>query len=104
MMSAPPKGPLKFLRWFCREAYLDEVEGNILELYNRECQQSPGKAKRHLTWNVIRHLRPEFVKPLRFPDLTNSPAMFRNYLKTGMRNLLKHKFFSFISITGLAIG
>jgi hypothetical protein len=26
MKPAPPKGPLKFLRWFCREEYLDEIE------------------------------------------------------------------------------
>ncbi|MEO6637817.1 MAG: ABC transporter permease, partial [Ginsengibacter sp.] len=30
--------------------------------------------------------------------------MFRNYLKTGWRNLVKHKTFSFINITSLSIG
>ncbi|MDN5200156.1 ABC transporter permease [Fulvivirgaceae bacterium BMA10] len=30
--------------------------------------------------------------------------MFRNFLKTAIRNLAKHKFYSFINITGLAIG
>ncbi|NII24333.1 FtsX-like permease family protein [Pseudoflavitalea sp. X16] len=30
--------------------------------------------------------------------------MFRTYLKVSSRNLLKHKFFSFISVAGLAIG
>ena len=65
MKPDPPKGPLKFLRWFCREDYLDEIEGNILELFNRQYQQSPGKAKRAFTWNVIRHLRPEFIKSFR---------------------------------------
>ena len=30
--------------------------------------------------------------------------MFRNYLKISYRNLLRHKFYSFINITGLAIG
>ncbi|WP_262690765.1 ABC transporter permease [Kordiimonas aestuarii] len=30
--------------------------------------------------------------------------MFRNYLKTAMRNLLRNKLFSFINIAGLAIG
>src|SRR6478609_5235992 len=29
--------------------------------------------------------------------------MFRNYLKTAVRNLLRHRFFSFINIFGLAI-
>src|SRR5215217_6385121 len=30
--------------------------------------------------------------------------MFRNYLKISLRNLLKHKAFSFINISGVAIG
>jgi putative ABC transport system permease protein len=104
MKPAPPKGPLKFLRWFCREDYLDEIEGDIVELYNRQYQQSPGKAKRQFAWNVIRHVRLEFIKPFRLAKQTNSRDIFRNYLKVSSRNLLKHKFFSFISVTGLAIG
>lgn len=104
MKPAPPKGPLKFLRWFCREDYLDEIEGDIVELFNRQYQQSPGKAKRQFTWNVIRHLRLEFIKPFRLAKQTNSRGMFRTYLKVSSRNLFKHKFFSFISVAGLAIG
>src|SRR5215210_989348 len=30
--------------------------------------------------------------------------MFKNYFKTGWRNLLKGKIYSFINITGLAVG
>src|SRR4030095_326194 len=30
--------------------------------------------------------------------------MFKNYLKTALRNLLKNKFYSFINIAGLTIG
>lgn len=30
--------------------------------------------------------------------------MFENYLKTAVRNLLKHKLYSFINIVGLALG
>jgi putative ABC transport system permease protein len=31
--TPPPKSVLKFLRWFCREDYLDEVEGNLVEIF-----------------------------------------------------------------------
>lgn len=30
--------------------------------------------------------------------------MFKNYLKVAFRNILKHKFFSFINILGMTIG
>ena len=29
----PPKRALNFLRWFCREDYLDEIEGDLIELF-----------------------------------------------------------------------
>jgi hypothetical protein len=28
MKPHPPKRPLHFLRWFCREDYLEEIEGD----------------------------------------------------------------------------
>ncbi len=32
MKTPPPKTFLKFLRWFCREGYLEEIEGDLTEL------------------------------------------------------------------------
>ena len=42
-MSAPippPKFVLKFLRWFCREDFLDEVEGNLVELFEKRADRA----------------------------------------------------------------
>ena len=32
----PPKKALAFLRWFCREDYLEEIEGDLTEIFNKE--------------------------------------------------------------------
>ncbi|MCB0376691.1 MAG: hypothetical protein KDD04_12300, partial [Sinomicrobium sp.] len=64
MEQQPPKRALRFLRWFCRPDYLEEIEGNLLELYELDCELSPRRAKRRFTWQVLRHFRPDFIKPL----------------------------------------
>lgn len=32
MKKPPPKYALDFLRWFCREDYIEEIEGDLIEL------------------------------------------------------------------------
>ncbi|MEM9328798.1 MAG: hypothetical protein AAGA85_24245 [Bacteroidota bacterium] len=44
----PPIRALRFLRWFCKEDYLEEVEGNVLEIYDEQCMNSPRKGGRWL--------------------------------------------------------
>lgn len=103
--AAPPKLPLKFLRWFCREDYLDEIEGNLIEIFEKEAEVNPTRARRRLTINIIRHFRPEYMKL--FHRQQKSPIaadMIFNYIKLAFRNLRKRASYSFINIFGLALG
>ena len=104
MKGHPPKRALQFLRWYCRADCLDEVEGDLLEIFQEQYEVSPNKAKRQFTWSVIRHFRPEFIRSFRLNVHPNSIAMFRNYLKTGWRNMARHKVYSAINIGGLTLG
>ncbi len=54
MKTSPPKRPLQFLRWFCREDYLEEIEGDLIEVFGKEIEGSPSKAKWKFTWSVTR--------------------------------------------------
>ncbi|MEM6844416.1 MAG: permease prefix domain 2-containing transporter [Bacteroidota bacterium] len=58
----PLKQVIRFLRWFCREDYLEEIEGNLLELYEQQYTASPEKARRQFMWNVMRHFHLAFIK------------------------------------------
>ncbi|MCJ7581456.1 MAG: ABC transporter permease, partial [Candidatus Aminicenantes bacterium] len=51
-------------------------------------------------WSQVILLVPTFFKN----SLYWSFEMFKNYFKLGSRNIIKHKGFSFINITGLALG
>ena len=75
MKPSPPHWPLQFLRWFCREDFIDEIEGDLMEIYLLDFEKSPAKAKRQFTMGVIRHFRPEFVKSFRFQRQHNTIAM-----------------------------
>ena len=107
MSARPPKYALRFLRWFCREDFLDEIEGDLIELYEKQYKHSPLHASWKFSVTVVRHFRPEYLKIFqkrnRQPSEFNI-AMILNYLSFAFRNLRKRTGFSLINIVGLATG
>jgi putative ABC transport system permease protein len=100
----PPKKALAFLRWFCREDYIEEIEGDLTEVFKKEYERSPRKAKWKFAWSVIRYFRPDFIKSFRNSNQSDSYSMYKNYFKIAYRNLIGNKGFSIINIIGLSIG
>ncbi|MEM6768153.1 MAG: ABC transporter permease [Bacteroidota bacterium] len=103
-MIHPPKYALEFLRWFCREDYLEEVEGNLLEIFETEYPEHPGRANRHFYWQVLLHFRPDFIKHFAHLNPLIHLEMFLNYVKHAWRHLWKRKEFSLLNLLGLSIG
>lgn len=104
MITSPPKYALRFLRWFCREEYLEEIEGDLLEMYEKQQVHSPRWAKWQFTLRVLFHLHPRFIRPFSTFYYKNSTIMFHHYLKVSWRNLLKNRGYSLINIIGLGVG
>ena len=102
-MSGPPKRALQFLRWFCREDYIEEIEGDLTEVFEKQYGNGQRSAKWKFTWSVIRYFRPEFMKSI-INHQSNSYGMYKSYFKIGWRNLLRNKGYSTINIGGLALG
>jgi putative ABC transport system permease protein len=100
----PPKRAISFLRWFCREDYLDEIEGDLTELFSKRSKVSPRTAKWLFALQVLRYFRPEFIKSFKLYQRTNTSAMYKNYFKVAVRNLVRNLGYSTINITGLACG
>jgi len=104
MKILPPKRPLQLLRWFCREDYLEEIEGDLTEVFIKQAESHPRQAKWKFTISVVRYFRPEFMKSFRKYYQPNTIDMYKSYFKIGWRNLVKNKGYSLINIGGLALG
>ena len=100
----PSKNALQFLRWFCRDDYLEEIEGNLLELYEQQYEESPTKARQQFTWNVLRHFRPAFIRSFKPHYSTNHTAMFRHNFLLTYRNFKRYKSTFLINLIGLSSG
>lgn len=100
----PPQRTLQFLRWFCREDYLEEIEGDLMEVFVKQAESHPRQAKWKFTWTVMKYFRPEFMKSFKNSYQLNSFAMLTSYFKIGLRSLAKQKMYSAIKIGGFALG
>ncbi len=101
----PPRYFLRFFRWFCHPELKEYIEGDLMELY-RERVEAKGKkiADMKFGTDVLLLFRPGIIKPHMNQYPQNNITMFRNYLKTGWRNLMRNKGYSLLNISGLAAG
>ncbi len=104
MKPLPPYKAMKILRWFCRQDYLEEIEGDLLEVFERHWEESPFKAKWYLYKNVLKYLRPGFIKSISSIYYHITLAMFRHNLLVTFRNLKRYKNSFFINLIGLSTG
>lgn len=107
MKASPPRFAIAFLHWFCREDCLEEIEGNLVELFDAAAIKNIRAARWAFTFGVLSHFRPEFLRLFARQKNINhliSLAMLKNYLLVTWRNLARRSAFSMINIGGLAIG
>lgn len=101
----PPEWPLKLLRFFVKEQFIEEIEGDMEEIFLSNIEQmSIGKARRLYTWDMIKLFRPVLLKNWKASPTFYQYAMYKNYYKIAWRNLVKKKAYSFINIFGLGLG
>ncbi|MEO1255406.1 MAG: permease prefix domain 2-containing transporter, partial [Bacteroidota bacterium] len=102
--SKPPKKLLIFFRWFCDPDIREDLEGDMVELFEERAEQNLLKAKTLFFLELLSMLRPGIIKNFEGHKNLNNYGMLKNYLKSAWRNILKYKSFSVINILSLAIG
>jgi putative ABC transport system permease protein len=98
----PPKWADRFLAWYCRPDLLEEIQGDAYELYYRHVGAGKGKADLHFIWNVIRFFRPKNIRRKNRYS-SNSLTMFKSYLITGMRNMMRNIVTSTVNFAGMSV-
>lgn len=101
----PPRFMLRFLKWFCKPEYHADIEGDLLELYERRVDEN-GKtgANLRLFKDILFLCRPGIIRSATTPQLLTTNGMIRSYFIMGWRNLWKSKLYSSLNVLGLTFG
>ena len=106
--NSPPRWVDRLLTIIIAPHFLEDILGDLHEVYAVQARrESTRKVRLRYLLASVRYIRPYFMKrqPRTYsPTYIFSPAMIRNYLKISLRTLGKNKTYSFINITGLAMG
>jgi len=105
MKHSPPKWADRFLTWYCCNDLLEEIQGDVYELYERTAKKSKRKADLIFIWNVLRFFR---WRNIRKRKITYSNSLFNtnmltNIFKVALRNFFKQPGHSFLNVFGLTI-
>ncbi len=108
----PPRWAHRLLTRLLPADLQEELEGDLQEQYAQHvAQYGLRKARRLYLLEVLKFARPYFIRRNRKTSFTPrsrsampSLDMLANYLTIALRNLLRHKAFSFINVLGLATG
>ena len=101
----PPHWPLRFLRFFLKGEYLEEIEGDLEELYQENVEQfSPRKARNIYAWETLKLLRPILIRHLTSPYPIITYGMLKHNLIITLRNFMRYKASFLINLIGLSTG
>jgi putative ABC transport system permease protein len=104
MNRQPPKWADRFLEWYCNPDLLEDLQGDLHEMYYDKVESGRVKsASFYFIWCVIRSFRPSVIN--QNSKLKNSTLMMtKNNFKIAFRVLWRDKFNTILNLTGLAIG
>ena len=100
----PPRWADKLLEWYCAPHQLEDLQGALYEYYYEKIEKGEAKqAKWFFILDVITHFRPHIIKREASHFSSNQPDMYKNFIKTSIRNIRKNKLTSILNLLGLTI-
>lgn len=102
-----PKAPLSFLRWFCKKELIDEIEGDLIEVYKERFESSPRSAKIKFWKEVMQSFNLRnigIMEKYQKWHLVTGLSMLKQYARVLFRTAQKHKVYTSISVASLTLG
>lgn len=98
-----PAFAYRLFKWFCKNDLFEELEGDLEETFLRNKKHvGLKKARRIYTREVLKMIRPTVIsKPKSGPGY--QVALLASYVNISLRNIKRHKLFSFINIFSLSV-
>lgn len=101
----PPRWSLRLLRLFIRKDYLEEIEGDMEEVFYDDLELfSAAKARRRYSWQALKLLRPAIVKSISGSQKLNYLGMLQHNFLITLRGFKRHKTTFLINLIGLSTG
>lgn len=101
----PPKLLLRFFRWFCHPDYVEDIEGDLNERFLQSVLAKGNTAARCIyAIEILRLFRPSLMRKFGGSVHLNLLGMFKIFMISGWRNLLKHKGYTAVNVLGLSFG
>lgn len=96
---------LRFFRWFCHPAYVEDIEGDLHERFALLIEEMGlRKARIRFVLEVLLLFRPGLIRSINiFPELIN-PGMLKHNLLITYRSFLRDKPTFLINLIGLSTG
>jgi putative ABC transport system permease protein len=99
-----PRGVQLLLRTFLRDELLDEVTGDMHEMYKDTRRTHSPFVSNIITWyQAINYLRPFAIRKRSRHNINPLP-MYKSYFITALRNMIKNKMHAALNILGLSVG
>ncbi len=95
--------PFKLLKWFCNPHFHHDIEGDLIELYERRIQKKGRKkAKLLLYKDVLLLFRPGIIRPISFSKTNRQKIMMKYHFTMALRTFNKYRVSFAINIIGLS--
>jgi ABC-type antimicrobial peptide transport system permease subunit len=102
---APPGWTLRLLRFFLRNEFLEEIEGDLAEIFEENLEQySIRKTKRLYNKEVMKLIRPALVRKLSGNQKLNYYGMLQHNFTLTFRSYMRYKSAFLINLIGLSTG
>ncbi|MCW3118981.1 MAG: hypothetical protein JWM28_3063 [Chitinophagaceae bacterium] len=100
----PPRWAERFLSWYCRPELLEDLQGDLHEMFVRNLRSKGAKKARFIyIVDVFKFFKPYTIRKPGLSNNLSQNTMIKSYIKTSGRSIIRHKLFAAINIIGLAI-